>query len=67
LFIEEFHIAKLVREAASTVQPLVTKKGNTLHVDYPADIGTMRADQTKVRQTLFNLLSPSLPKTERSD
>ena len=39
------------------VQPLVEKNGNTLVVECPDDLGTMHADQTKVRQTLFNLLS----------
>jgi signal transduction histidine kinase len=57
LFIEEFDVAKLVRDVEATVQPLVAKNGNKLDVDCPADIGTMRADQTKVRQILFNLLS----------
>jgi signal transduction histidine kinase/CheY-like chemotaxis protein/ligand-binding sensor domain-containing protein/protocatechuate 3,4-dioxygenase beta subunit len=57
LFIEEFDVAKLAQDVCATIQPLVIKNGNTLEVDCPADIGTMRADQTKVRQTLFNLLS----------
>src|SRR5262249_5584507 len=35
----------------------VEKNGNTLVVDCPNDIGVMHADLTKVRQTLFNLLS----------
>ena len=39
------------------VKPLVEKNGNALVVECPADIGAMHADQTKVRQTLFNLLS----------
>ena len=38
-------------------QPLLATNGNTLEVRCPATIGTMRADQTKVRQALFNLLS----------
>src|SRR5689334_4452171 len=33
------------------------KNGNRLVVVCPDDIGSMRADLTKVRQTLFNLLS----------
>ena len=37
--------------------PLVEKNGNMLVVDCPNSIGSMHADQTKVRQTLFNLLS----------
>jgi signal transduction histidine kinase len=35
----------------------VEKNGNTLIVSCPDDIGSMHADLTKVRQTLFNLLS----------
>jgi signal transduction histidine kinase len=57
LFLEEFDPAKLVHEVAATVQPLVAKKANKLEVHCPADLGMMTADQTKVRQTLFNLLS----------
>ena len=64
LYLEEFEVAKLVHEVAATVQPLITKNGNTLVVECPADIGTMRADVTKVRQTLFNLLSNASKFTE---
>jgi signal transduction histidine kinase len=39
------------------VQPLVEKNANTLVVECPDGLGTMRADLTKVRQALFNLLS----------
>jgi len=35
----------------------VDKNGNALMIACPDDIGTMHADQTKVRQALFNLLS----------
>ncbi len=65
LFIEEFDVTKLVNEVAATVQPLIAKNGNTLEVVCPADIGVMRADVTKVRQTLFNLLSNACKFTER--
>jgi signal transduction histidine kinase len=65
LFIEEFDVAHLVREVEATVQPLVAKNANRLEVNCPADIGTMRADQTKVRQTLFNLLSNASKFTEK--
>ncbi|HYV29112.1 MAG TPA: ATP-binding protein [Candidatus Eisenbacteria bacterium] len=65
LFIEEFDVAKLVREVEATVQPLVEKNANTLEVDCPTDIGTMRADQTKVRQVLFNLISNAAKFTEK--
>ena len=57
LFIEEFEIAKLVNEVEAAVQPLIAKKSTVLVVDCPGDLGKMRADETKVRQVLFNLLS----------
>jgi signal transduction histidine kinase len=65
LFLEEFDVAKLVNEVAATVQPLIAKNANRLEVDCPLDLGLMRADQTKVRQTLFNLLSNASKFTER--
>jgi signal transduction histidine kinase len=65
LFLEEFDVAKLVHEVAATVHPLVAKNANKLEVNCPADIGTMHADQTKVRQTLFNLLSNASKFTEK--
>ena len=65
LFLETFDVSDLVRDVASIVQPLVEKNGNTLVVTCPDDLGTMHADQTKVRQTLFNLLSNASKFTER--
>ena len=52
-------------QVAATVQPLVNLKGNRLEVDSPPNIGTMRADLTKVRQVLFNLLSNACKFTEK--
>jgi len=57
LYLEDFDVAAMVREAAATVQPLVAKNGNRLTLTCATDLGAMRADVTKVRQTLFNLLS----------
>ncbi len=65
LYLEEFDVAKLVHEVAATVQPLVTKNGNKLDVICPADLGVMKADVTKVRQALFNLLSNASKFTEK--
>ena len=65
LFVEEFDVARLVNEVTATVQPLVAKKQNKLEVECPAEVGTMRSDQTKVRQVLFNLLSNACKFTER--
>ncbi len=65
LFLETFDVPKLVAEVAATVQPLVAKNGNRLELSCPAGLGSMRADVTKVRQTLFNLLSNASKFTER--
>jgi len=61
----EFDVARLVGEVEATVQPLVAKKENKLLIECPADIGSMRADQTKVRQVLFNLMSNAAKFTEK--
>jgi two-component system, NtrC family, sensor kinase len=57
LFLETFSVPDLVRGVVAIVRPLVEKNGNTLVVSNTDDLGSMHADQTKVRQALFNLLS----------
>ena len=57
LYLETFDVAGMIRDVTTTVEPLVQKKGNTLDVRVAPDMGVMRADLTKVRQALFNLLS----------
>ena len=57
IFLETFDVAKMVGEVVSTIDTLVKKNGNRLKVEVDAAIGEMRADITKVRQALFNLLS----------
>jgi CheY-like chemotaxis protein len=46
------------------VQPLVGKNENKLEVHCPGNLGTMKADLTKVRQVLFNLFSNASKFTE---
>ncbi len=65
LYLEEFAVEPMVRDVAATIQPLVARNGNQFAVECPADIGSMRADLTKVRQTLFNLLSNAAKFTEK--
>jgi signal transduction histidine kinase len=57
LYLEDFEVGQLVRDVQAIVQPLMEKNGNTLIVSCPDDVGSIHADLTKVRQTLFNLLS----------
>ncbi len=57
LYLERFDLKMLINEAAATVQPLMTKNGNTFVLNIGEEISTVRLDMTKVRQILFNLIS----------
>ena len=54
---ETFDVATLVREVASTIQPLVEKNGNHLEIEMADSLDQMHTDVTRVRQVLLNLLS----------
>jgi signal transduction histidine kinase/CheY-like chemotaxis protein len=57
LYLETFAAETMIQDVLSTVTPLIDKNNNTLQVNIQPDLGAMRADLTKVRQVLFNLLS----------
>ncbi len=65
LFLETIDVGAMVQDVVNTIQPLVQKNGNTLTVEYGENLVPMRADVTKIRQALFNLLSNSSKFTER--
>ncbi len=64
LFLETFEIEPLLTEIAATLRPLVMKNHNTLVINCPPDLGSMHADITKLRQSLFNLLGNASKFTE---
>ena len=57
LFLETFGIKNLINETVSTIRPLIERNHNTLEFNIAEDLDVMHADLTKVRQSLFNLLS----------
>jgi signal transduction histidine kinase/CheY-like chemotaxis protein/HAMP domain-containing protein len=57
VFIEPVDITALVKEVVSIVKPLTDKNENVVEVICPADIGSFRSDQTKIKQCLLNLMS----------
>jgi signal transduction histidine kinase/DNA-binding response OmpR family regulator len=57
LLVEEFEVADLIEQVHSVIEPLIAKNANVLEVICAPDLGTMRSDQTKLRQGLLNLLS----------
>jgi signal transduction histidine kinase len=65
LYIETFDVASIIKNVTAVMQPLVAQRDNTLHFENRADVGTMRADLTKIRQSLVNLLANASKFTER--
>jgi len=65
VFIEEVDIASLLEEVRAIISPLVVKTGNTLEIHMANDIGSMRTDRTKVKQSLLNVLSNANKFTDR--
>jgi signal transduction histidine kinase len=57
LYLEDFDLIQMMDDVASTIRPMVEKTANTLHLERAPDLGEIHADQVKVRQALFNLLS----------
>jgi signal transduction histidine kinase/CheY-like chemotaxis protein len=57
LSLETFPVQALLTDVVDTVRPLVAKNSNTLVLQVPDDPGSMYADLTRLRQSLFNLLS----------
>jgi signal transduction histidine kinase len=65
LDLETFSLSVLVDEVVTAIQPLLEEHDNTLQVACADNLGSMYADQTKVRQILFNLLSNAAKFTEQ--
>jgi signal transduction histidine kinase/CheY-like chemotaxis protein len=57
LHLETFDVSQMIDEMVSTLRPAISKNSNAIQVHLANELGSMRADITKVRQILFNLLS----------
>jgi CheY-like chemotaxis protein/anti-sigma regulatory factor (Ser/Thr protein kinase) len=64
LYLERFEVQLIINETEATVAPLMTKNNNDFVVSTADELGVMRADLTKVRQSLTNLLSNAAKFTE---
>jgi len=67
VFLEDFEIGPLIDDVVATIDALVKKNANRLEVEVDASLGGMRADITKVRQALFNLLSNAAKFSQESE
>ena len=65
IHVESFAVAPLIDDVVQTTHTIAVKNGNTTRVQCAADIGTMRADQTRIRQALLNLASNANKFTEK--
>ena len=57
LHVENVDLDKLVDEVEATARPLAAKNTNSFVVERGRNLGTIKADATKLRQAIFNLLS----------
>jgi signal transduction histidine kinase len=65
LHLETFEITPMIQEVVTTIGALVEQNANTLEVRDTRGLGAMRADLSKVRQSLLNLLSNACKFTEQ--
>jgi signal transduction histidine kinase/CheY-like chemotaxis protein len=64
VYLEDVELAVLLDEVRSIITPLTEKDGNTLDFRLSADLGSMRTDRTKIKQSLLNVLSNANKFTE---
>jgi CheY-like chemotaxis protein len=64
LFLEDVELVPLLDEVRALIVPLVEKNGNVLEYRLAQDLGSIRTDRTKLKQSLLNILSNASKFTE---
>ena len=67
VYLEQVFLSRLIDEVKTIVEPMVKKNDNRLVIDCPVDIGSLRTDLTKLKQSLINLLSNAAKFTKQGD
>jgi signal transduction histidine kinase len=65
LQLETFPLAPLIADVVKTIEPLATKNANLVVAHCHGAIGTLYADQMRLRQAMLNLMSNANKFTER--
>ena len=64
IFLEDVDVVPLLDEVRSLIVPMAEKNGNALELRLAGDLGTIRTDRTKLKQSLLNILSNASKFTE---
>jgi adenylate cyclase len=64
LHLDSFGLAPLINDVVKTIEPLAAKNSNQVAVHCDGELGTMHADQMRLRQALLNLMSNANKSTE---
>jgi signal transduction histidine kinase len=64
LQLESFALEPLIANVVKTIEPLAAKNGNQIALRHDPAIGTLHADQMRLRQALLNLMSNANKFTE---
>jgi PAS domain S-box-containing protein len=65
LHLDSFALAPLIADVVKTIEPLAAKNSNQVSLNSNAAMGTMHADQMRLRQALLNLMSNANKFTDR--
>jgi signal transduction histidine kinase len=65
LALSSFALTPLIADVIKTIEPLASKNSNKVAVQCDPGIGTMQADQMRLRQALLNLMSNANKFTDR--
>ena len=64
IFLEDVDVVPLLDEVRALIVPMAEKNGNALELRLADDLGTIRTDRTKLKQSLLNILSNASKFTE---
>ncbi len=67
LYVSKFSVNSMIVDVQSVIEPLAKKNNNHFHIVCPGNIDLMWSDETKIRQSLLNLLSNACKFTKNGE
>jgi signal transduction histidine kinase len=62
--IETFNVRQVIHDVSTTLNDIIKRNSNQLHIDCSSNVGVMTSDPVKLKQILLNLLSNSTKFTD---